>query len=159
MQNCNQRTTSLCYYSCKMPGEGVVMSDGHMIGRSSSKVNPDILQHIQEAPTNPAVFKPFLLLGLLANFNKFEFRNPYRLRLEDFVNETTIRTVAYGFGATCSLSRDRYITVHEDVDESWSVGTTLSYIGLGALAPSKATPPSLSDDAAKGAFAELWVHQ
>jgi len=117
------------------------------------------LQHILEAPTNPAVFKPFLLLGLLANYNKFEFRNPYRLRLEDFVNETAIQKVAYGFGATCSLSRDRYVAVHEDVEESWSLGITLSYIGLGALAPSKTTPPSLSDDVAKGAFTELCVHQ
>lgn len=101
------------------------------------------------------MFKPFLLLGLLANYNKFEFRNPYRLRLGDFVNESAIQKVTYGFGSICSLSRSRYIAVQEDVNEGWTLAATLSYIGLGALAPSKPQTASLSDDVAKEAFADL----
>lgn len=111
---------------------------------------------MHETPTNPAVFKPFLLLGLLANYNKFEFRNPYRLRLGDFVNESAIQKVVYGFGSTCALSRDRYIAIQEDVNEGWTLATTLSYIGLGALAPSKPQTMSMNDDAAKEAFAHLY---
>ncbi|KAL8817840.1 MAG: hypothetical protein Q9191_008066 [Dirinaria sp. TL-2023a] len=102
--------------------------------------------HMQETPTNPAVFKPFLLLGLLANYNKFEFRNPYRLRLGDFVNESAIQKVVYGFGSTCSLARDRYVAVQDDVDQGWTLATTLSYIGLGALAPSRTQTTSINDD-------------
>ncbi|KAL8793571.1 MAG: hypothetical protein Q9195_003834 [Heterodermia aff. obscurata] len=112
---------------------------------------------IKDVPTNPAVFKPVLLLGLLANYNKFEFRNPYRLRLEELVNESAIQKIVYGFGATCSLSRDRYAAIQDDLPEGWTVGSTLSYVGLGLLAPRKATAPALSAEDAKEAFGELQV--
>ena len=63
--------------------------------------------------------------------------------------------MVYGFGATCSLSRDRYAAIQDDVPEGWTVGNTLSYVGLGLLAPRKTTAPALSADEAKEAFAEL----
>ena len=98
------------------------------------------MQSIQDSENPKVVFKPFLLLGLLANYNKFEFRNPYRLRLEDFVNENAIQKIAQGIGSACSQLRDSYVAIQEDVAEGWTVGNTLAYIGLGAIAPSKACP-------------------
>ena len=92
---------------------------------------------------------------MLANYNKFEYRNPYRTRLEDFVNESVIQKTVCGFGATCSLSRDRYVAIQDDVPEGWTVGSTLSYVGLSVLAPRKTVTPALSADEAKEAFAEL----
>ena len=43
------------------------------------------------------------------NYNKFEFANPYRLRLDDFVNESVIRKIAHSVGSACVLVRDKYI--------------------------------------------------
>ena len=101
------------------------------------------------------MFKPLLLLGLLANYNKFEYRNPYRLKIEDFVDENAIGKIVSGFGATCSLSRDRYVAIQDDVPEGWTVGSTLSYVGLSALAPRRTVAPALSAEEAKEAFADL----
>ena len=102
------------------------------------------------------IVHPFLLLGLLANYNKFEFRNPYRLRLEDFVNETAIQKMVNGLGYACSRSRDYYIAIQEDVAEGWNLSNTLTYIGLGVLAPSKgATPMPPKVDDVKEGFAIL----
>lgn len=113
-------------------------------------------QAIQESDNPELVFKPFLLLGLLANYNKFEFRNPYRLRLEDFVNESAIQKIARGIGSACSRSRNFYVVIQEDVVEGWTVGSTLAYIGLGVLAPSKgAAPAQPKPDDLKEGFAIL----
>ena len=104
------------------------------------------------------MFEPFSLLGLLANYNKFEFRNPYRLRLEDFVNETTIRKIVQGLGAVCARSRDQYIAIQDDVEEGWTLSSTLKYIGLGILAPGGPTTPTPSTaEDGKDPFAVLYV--
>lgn len=113
-------------------------------------------QCIQDSDKSDLVFKPFLLLGLLANYNKFEFRNPYRLRLEDFVNESAIQNIAQGIGSACSQTRNFYVTIQDDVGEGWTVGSTLAYIGLGVLAPSKgAAPTQPKADELKEGFAIL----
>lgn len=98
-------------------------------------------QLIQDSETPEQVFKPYLLLGLLANYNKFEFRNPYRLRLEDFVNEGIIQKIIRGLGSTCSQSRDSYVAIQEDIAEGWTLSNTLAYISLGLLAPAKGQSP------------------
>lgn len=92
----------------------------------------------------------------MANYNKFEFRNPYRIRLEDFVNETVIERVVRGLGQTCSQSRDDYVALLEDVNEGWSLSSALNYIGLGILAPAKASALTVHVDDAKD-FAALYV--
>lgn len=116
-----------------------------------------VSQSIQDSDNADLIFKPFLLLGLLANYNKFEFRNPYRLRLEDFVNESAIQKIVQGIGSACSQSRNSYVAVQEDVAEGWTVGSTLAYIGLGVLAPSKGPAPAQAktDDMKEG-FATLY---
>ncbi|KAL6717604.1 hypothetical protein ACLMJK_005519 [Lecanora helva] len=95
---------------------------------------PALVKFIQDSATPGSVFKPFLLLGLLANYNKFEIQNPYRIRLEDFVNEATIVKIVQGVGVACSQSRDQYVAVQEDVAEGWTLSNTLAYISFGVLA-------------------------
>ena len=112
-------------------------------------------QNIQDLESPVDVFKPFLLLGLLANYNKFEFRNPYRLRLEDFVNEGTIQQIIRGLGTICLQSRDQYVAVQEDIDEGWTLHSTLTYIGLGILAPGKALSQAPNVEDTKEQFATL----
>ncbi|KAL9049345.1 MAG: hypothetical protein Q9206_005573 [Seirophora lacunosa] len=107
--------------------------------------------YIHDLDTPVHIFEPFLLLGLLANYNKFEFRNPYRSRLEDFVDGATIQQIIRGFGALCSQSRDKYVAIQEDIQEGWTLSSTLKYIGLGVLAPSRSStptpnPPSRTED-------------
>lgn len=98
----------------------------------------------------------FYLLGLLANYNKFEFQNPYRLRLDDFVNDAIIQDIILCFGTTCLQLRDAYVAVQDDVPEGWTLGSTLSYIGLGALAPgSRPSTPTPAPDETKSLFAAL----
>ncbi|KAL8992387.1 MAG: hypothetical protein Q9188_007600, partial [Gyalolechia gomerana] len=116
---------------------------------------PSLMKYVQDIDTHIRVFEPFLLLGLLANYNKFEFRNPYRLRLEDFVNDVAIEKVVQGLGAVCSRSRDRYVGIQEDIEEGWTLSSTLKYIGLGALAPSRSSTPNPNAEDNKDLFATL----
>jgi hypothetical protein len=115
-------------------------------------------QFIQDSDTNSRAFEPFTLLGLLANYNKFEFQNPYRLRLDDFVNEGTIQKIIGSVGQTCSVSRGKYVAVQEDLPEGWSISTTLNMIGLGGIAPgAKTAAPVLDPEVAKEMFALLYA--
>ena len=114
------------------------------------------MQYIQDTTSSDDIFNAFLLIGLLANYNKFEFRNPYRLRLEDFVNETTIGYMTNAFRKTTSLLRDQYVAIQEDKTEGWSISSTLTYIGLGVLVPAQPPAPVKASDA-KGDFGALYV--
>ncbi|KAL8762373.1 MAG: hypothetical protein Q9194_007560, partial [Teloschistes cf. exilis] len=116
---------------------------------------PCLMKYIQETVSPARVLEPFLLLGLLANYNKFEFRNPYRLKLEDFVNEAAIQKIIRGLGAICSQSRDQYAAVQDDIGEGWTWSSTLKYIGLGVLAPSRSSTPTRNAEETKDQFAEL----
>ncbi|KAL8765178.1 MAG: hypothetical protein Q9209_007677 [Squamulea sp. 1 TL-2023] len=103
---------------------------------------PSLMKYAQDVDDSLFLFEPLLLLGLLANYNKFEFRNPYRLRFEDFVNGTAIQKLIVGFGSVCSRSRDYYVAIQEDIEEGWTLSNTLKYIGLGVLAPSRSSTPT-----------------
>ncbi|PHH55088.1 hypothetical protein CFIMG_002935RA [Ceratocystis fimbriata CBS 114723] len=92
---------------------------------------PAIMKYIHETPDSASALLPFAFLGLLANYNKFEFQNPYGLRLADFVNEAPIQKVVRCIGSTCYSMRRHYIDVQEDLPEGWSLSSTLSFIGLG----------------------------
>ncbi|KAK4167486.1 hypothetical protein QBC43DRAFT_311959 [Cladorrhinum sp. PSN259] len=101
--------------------------------------------------------KPFILLGLLANYNKFEFQNPYQLRLNDFVNEHVIKQVVQSIGNSCLTLRNQYIEVQEDLPEGWTLSGTLNKIGLGVIAPGGKPPPKpvYDEETAKKMFSEL----
>ncbi|KAI9820691.1 MAG: hypothetical protein M1827_005060 [Pycnora praestabilis] len=117
---------------------------------------PSLMKFIQDSDKTDQAFKSFLLLGLLANYNKFEFQNPYRLRFDDFVNEATIQKILRSFGNACSSARDRYVAVQEDLPEGWTFNTTLTFFGLGVLTPSAKAATQASDpEAAKALFAAL----
>jgi hypothetical protein len=100
----------------------------------------------------------FVLLGLLANYNKFEFRNPYRLRLEDFVNEIVIKKTVQCVGTTCLSARAKYTAIQEDLPEGWNISSTLKYFGLGGLNPrSRPASPLPGQEESKNLFAVLYV--
>jgi hypothetical protein len=122
------------------------------------RVAVDVLtrQFIHESDTPIQVFEPFVLLGILANYNKFEFQNPYQLRLDDFVNEASIQKIVKGVSLSCAALRNGYIAVHDDKPEGWTLTSTLIFFGLRALAPGardRSNPPTA--DEAKEMFAAL----
>ncbi|OTB04627.1 hypothetical protein M426DRAFT_320742 [Hypoxylon sp. CI-4A] len=118
---------------------------------------PAIMKFIQESDSTLRVQEPFTLLGLLANYNKFEFQNPYQLRLNDFVNEAAIQKIVRCVGYTCRNLRGQYIDIIQDLPEGWSISSTLSMIGLGAIAPgAKANQkPTYDPEVTKQMFAKL----
>jgi hypothetical protein len=111
---------------------------------------------VQDCETSTDILPALYLLGLLTNYNKFEFQNPYRLRLDDFVNDTIIRDMITCFGNSCTKLRDAYVAIQDETSEGWTLGSTLSYIGLGALAPSsRPSTPVPAPEEAKSLFAAL----
>lgn len=119
---------------------------------------PAIMKFIQDSDTPTRVLEPFTLLGLLANYNKFEFQNPYQLRLNDFVNEAAIQKIIHCVGQTCRNLRNRYVDIQEDLPEGWTLASTLSMLKLGSIAPgARAAPkkPVYDPEVAKQMFSEL----
>ncbi|RMJ28144.1 hypothetical protein PHISP_00998 [Aspergillus sp. HF37] len=117
---------------------------------------PALMKFIHESDTLIQVFEPFVLLGILANYNKFEFQNPYQLRLDDFVNEASIQKIVKGVSLSCAALRNGYVAVHDDKPEGWTLTSTLIFFGLRALAPGardRSNPPTA--DEAKEMFAAL----
>jgi len=106
---------------------------------------------MQDAEQPRQCLEAFNLLGMLVNYNKFEFRNPYKLRLEDFVNEGAIRTLVANLGAAFELTTISYVSVQNDEAVEWSFGGTLSYIGFGSKNPTAVMSP----EDVKAAFAML----
>ena len=100
-------------------------------------------------------FQTFVLLGILTNYNKFEHRNPYRLRISDFVHQATILQYQYSFGEACIELRNGFAMVQSDTPEPWNFGSALNSIGLGILSPIKAITPAASEDDAKDQFSKL----
>ncbi|OJJ89139.1 ARMH3 family protein [Aspergillus glaucus CBS 516.65] len=121
---------------------------------------PSLMKFVHDSDTPIQVFEPFILLGLLANYNKFEFQNPYQLRLDDFVNESSIQKIVKGVGTSCAALRNGYVAVQDDAPEGWSLISSLMYFGLGALKPGtkdKTNPPTTEE--AKDLFAHLPAQQ
>ncbi|CAK7264339.1 hypothetical protein SEPCBS119000_000945 [Sporothrix epigloea] len=114
---------------------------------------PAIIKVISDTPTSSSV-PSFTLVGLLANYNKFEFQNPYQLRLNDFVNEQAIHTIIWGVGDACAKLRAQYIDIQDDLPEGWTLTNTLGKIGLGG--GSKTPPKPIYDaETAKALFTAL----
>ncbi|GAM41746.1 hypothetical protein TCE0_042f15103 [Talaromyces pinophilus] len=95
---------------------------------------PSIMKFVHDLDTNLQILEPFLLLGLLANYNKFEFQNPYQQRLDDFVNEGSIQKIVKGVGLSCAGLRNAYVAIQDDLPEGWTMSNTLAFFGLRALA-------------------------
>ncbi|OAA46226.1 hypothetical protein NOR_02979 [Metarhizium rileyi] len=114
-------------------------------------------QLVQDSETPGQVLEPFILLGMLANYNKFEFQNPYQLRFNDFINEATIQKTIQCIGYTCQALRLDYIDIQDDLPEGWTISNTLSLIGLGLIIRgSKADKKPVYDaETAKQLFSNL----
>ena len=110
---------------------------------------------LQDADPPHRGFGALLLLGLLSNWNKFEFQNPYRLRLEDFVNENIMIKIVNIVGAVCSSSTEEYLVVEDEQQEGWKIGGALSYLGLGALSRPAISNGTDDKDKEKIAFQSL----
>ncbi|KAG9257622.1 uncharacterized protein F5Z01DRAFT_404717 [Emericellopsis atlantica] len=118
---------------------------------------PSIMKFVHDSEKPGPVLEPFTLIGLLANYNKFEFQNPYQLRLNDFVNEATIQKIIRCVGYTCQAVRADYVEVQDDIPEGWTLSRTLSLIGLGFIAPGPKPEkkPIYDAETAKHMFTQL----
>ncbi|KAM0335068.1 hypothetical protein ACHAQA_000102 [Verticillium albo-atrum] len=120
---------------------------------------PAVMKLIHETEIPGQILEPYTLLGLLANYNKFEFQNPYQQRLNDFVNEPTIQKTIRCAGYACQKLRLDYVDVLEDLPEGWTFSNTLHMIGLGIVARGPKPEKKVVYDAEtqKQMFAKLCV--
>lgn len=115
---------------------------------------PALMKLLHQLDNPLQASEPLLLTGLLANYNKFESNNQYRTRFADFVNEETMVKVIESVAWTTTVLRERFIAIQDDTPVGWSIGSTLSYVGLGALAGAKPAPIALTEEQQKEAFAK-----
>lgn len=113
---------------------------------------PALMKLVHQLENPLQASEPLLLTGLLANYNKFEVHNQYRVRFADFVNEETMTRVVHSVAWTTTILRERYIAIQDDTPTGWSVGGTLSYVGLGALTGVKPATPALTEEQQKELF-------
>ena len=98
--------------------------------------------------------QPLILVGLLVNYDKFETHNHYRPRFAETTDDGTLHAVIATIGQISFLLRDRYVAVLDDIPAAWSIGGTLSYVGLGALAGAKSAAPVMTEEQQKTLFDE-----
>lgn len=81
-------------------------------------------------------------------------QNPYQLRLDDFVNESTMQKIIAELGKACTVVRGDYVAIQDDTPEGWSLNSMLSYVGLTVLQGGKGRPaaPETMVDASKLSF-------
>lgn len=80
-------------------------SPGFYRGQSHSSKCVTRLQFIMSPLTGKYTYEATLLLGILANFRKYESRNPYLIRIEDLVEEGVMQRIE--FTANVALIRVR----------------------------------------------------
>lgn len=121
---------------------------------SSKREDSDKRQLVFETEDAFRASEALLLAGLLANHNKFEVHNLYSVRFADLVNDETMRNILECMASTCTVLRDDYVAILDDRPPGWSIGGTLSYVGLGALAGVKPGVPVLPEEQQIKLFAE-----
>lgn len=117
-------------------------------------IDADTSQLIQQLDSPLRAAEPFLLTGLLSNYNKFEAANQYWTRFADFVNNEAMKATVESVGWTSTLLQQRYVAIQDDTPAAWSIGGTLSYVGLGSLTGAKAAPPALTEEQQRELFLE-----
>ncbi|OQO09214.1 hypothetical protein B0A48_06106 [Cryoendolithus antarcticus] len=112
------------------------------------------LYHLCRVVENPLHgTQPLTLIGLLTSYEKYEVQG-HALHSATQIDDNIIHPVVEVVGWTCVLLRDRYLAILDDSPVAWSVGGTLSYVGLGALAGAKPPVPILSEEEQKAFFVE-----
>lgn len=102
-----------------------------------------------------AASKAFVVIGVLSSYNKFESQNVYQNRLEDFVNEDTIRILVQQFAKISLNIRDRYVEAQDDYPPPWNFNSTLTMVGLRSLSADANKPPPLTEEEVKAVFLSL----
>ncbi|KAG8624543.1 hypothetical protein KVT40_007610 [Elsinoe batatas] len=115
---------------------------------------PAIKMLVLDADAPAKGILPFTLLGVLGNCNKFEIHNPYLARINNLTDNVTLDKINQTIACGSVRLRDAYVSIRNDIPESWSLGGTLGYVGLGSLVGTKSPPPTPTDDQAKMLFAE-----
>ncbi|GAA6042532.1 hypothetical protein JCM8097_004653 [Rhodosporidiobolus ruineniae] len=104
-----------------------------------------LVSFIADDATKRFAFESALLLGLLANFRKSEARNPYGVRIEDFVEESVMTRIIAVVETVCTASRDAYTSLADDSPPSFVASLTsfLTSFRLGELlaSPFSLPPP------------------
>ncbi|GAA6004895.1 hypothetical protein JCM10207_008445 [Rhodosporidiobolus poonsookiae] len=83
-----------------------------------------LVSFIADEQTNQFAYESVLLLGLLANFRKSEARNPYGVRIEDFVEEGVMTRIISVVETVCQSSRDAYLALADDTPPSFVASLT-----------------------------------
>lgn len=65
-----------------------------------------------------------------------------------------MRATVDSVGWTNVLLRERYVVIQDDTPATWSIGGTLSYVGLGSLAGVKPAPQALTEEQQRDLFLE-----
>ncbi|KAI5474729.1 hypothetical protein MNV49_002530 [Pseudohyphozyma bogoriensis] len=83
-----------------------------------------LVKFMSDPATSPFAFESALLLGLLANFRKYEARNPYLVRIEDFVEEGVMKRIIEVVSAIAVTTRDSYTAITDDLPPSFVASLT-----------------------------------
>ncbi|EXJ70863.1 uncharacterized protein A1O5_05855 [Cladophialophora psammophila CBS 110553] len=115
-----------------------------------------LMKYVHDMPELPTTgLKAFIVIGILSSYNKFEAQNVYQNRLEDFVNEETIRLLVRNFAIACVIIRDQYVSIQDDYPTPWSLNSTLVMVGLRSLSTDAKKPAPPSEEEAKALFLSL----
>ncbi|KAI1314745.1 hypothetical protein EDD11_001760 [Mortierella claussenii] len=113
---------------------------------------PSIIKFFGEADSVSLAFESMALLGLLANYNKYETQNPYLSSLAGLKDEAVLQKMSTVIVHTFNGMRRSYIEVADDDEQSTvsKLSSALSYV-TGMLWNPKAQDSSVTD----AAFAAL----
>ncbi|EXJ81768.1 hypothetical protein A1O1_07833 [Capronia coronata CBS 617.96] len=115
-----------------------------------------LIKYVHDVHDDPAHgLHAFVVIGILSSYNKFESQNVYHHRLQDFVNEDTIRLLVRKLAEASAALRDQYVAVQDDYPARWSFSSTLAMVGLRSLSADAKKPLPPSDEDAKRLFASL----
>ncbi|GAA5986619.1 hypothetical protein JCM10908_003826 [Rhodotorula pacifica] len=110
-----------------------------------------LVAFIADNETKPFAFEATLLLGLLANYRKCEARNPYGVRIEDFVEEGVMERMIDVVSTVCTRARDAYVAISDDAPPTlvasltsfvWSLRLSDLFSGGFYLPPPPPPPPA-----------------
>ncbi|BGP15057.1 hypothetical protein JCM10213_002799 [Rhodosporidiobolus nylandii] len=83
-----------------------------------------LVSFIADDATKQFAFESALLLGLLANYRKSEARNPYGVRIEDFVEEGVMERIIEVVETVCLSARDAFTALADDSPPSLAASLT-----------------------------------